>query len=213
MPHKNYFPFSFAVPSYIYPDGFLENLNLLKDLVDEIELLFFEGSDLRLLVVGDQVVSTLKREPAYVIGNGHDTIRQLIHAFNIEWHSAVKYELPLCPIPLDSEVTRYLERLKLTLDSIVPAGQKTQLRWNANVSTGGRAIDVTDQVHPKIKELAVRVAKLSDLEIGGVDIMCKNYETSDISADNVTILEINDSPGLDIHPQPYDDHGRDIDIG
>jgi cyanophycin synthetase len=171
---------------------------------------FFEGQDLRLLVVGNRVVSVVRRIPAYVVGDGKHTIRQLIHAFNKDWQSPLKYDLPLCPIPIDSEVSRYLTRTNLTLNTVIADGQQVTLRWNANVSTGGRAIDVTDQVHPRIKALAIRTAKLSHLQIGGVDILCKNPMSGDVSGNNIAILEINDSPGIDIHHFPFQGTGRPV---
>jgi cyanophycin synthetase len=171
---------------------------------------YFAAHDLRLLVVGKSVVSVVKREPAYVIGDGTSTVRQLIHAFNQEWESTIKYDYPQCPIRIDSEVTRCLARSSLTLNSVTPAGAKTTLRWNANVSTGGRASDITDQVHPRLKALAVQVAKLSKLKVGGVDILCKDPASSDVSRANIAILEINDSPGLDIHHFPATGVDRDV---
>lgn len=171
---------------------------------------YFEAQDLRLLVVGSRVVSVVKREPAYVISDGQSSIRQLIHEFNREWHSPIKYDFPQCPIPIDNEVSRCLARNHLTLNSVLPLGTKTYLRWNANVSTGGRAIDVTNQVHPRIKSLAVHIAKLSHLKIGGVDLLCKNPVSGDVSRANVAILEINDSPGLDIHHFPFQGAGQNI---
>lgn len=183
-----------------------ENHKNHRVLVEE----YFEAQDLRLLVVGSQVVSVVKREPAYVIGDGKHNIRQLIHAFNNEWHSPIKYDFPQCPIPIDSEVTRCLSRSRLTLNSIVPADEKITLRWNANVSTGGRASDVTDLVHPRIKALAVHIAKLSHLKVGGVDLLCKDPASPNVSSANVVILEINDSPGLDIHHFPFQGAGQNV---
>jgi cyanophycin synthetase len=171
---------------------------------------YFTGHDLRLLVVAGRVVSVVKREPAYVIGDGSSTIRQRIHAFNNKWRSPLKYDLPLCPTPIDSEVSRCLARSGLTINSIPPKGKKIYLRWNANVSTGGRPSDVTDEVHPRLKNLAIRVARLSHLEIGGVDILCRNFASGDVSAKNISILEINDSPGFDIHHFPVAGSGRDV---
>jgi len=170
----------------------------------------FFGTDLRLFVVGQRVVSTVKREPAYIVGDGKNTIRQLIKAFNKMWHSPIKYDLPLCPILIDRETSRCLASKQAKLTTVLPPGQKMQVRWNANVSTGGRAIDITDQVNPRLKDLAVRVAELSDLEIGGVDIMCKDYTSKDVSKNNVAILEINDAPGFDIHHFPFAGKGQNI---
>ena len=171
---------------------------------------FFEAQDLRFLVVGTKVVSVIKREPAYIIGDGHSTIRELVHTFNHKWQSSIKYDFPMCPIRLDSEVSRFLAQANLNLDSVAPAKKKVTLRWNANVSTGGRPIDVTDQVHPRIKSLAVKIATISQLKVGGVDILCRDYTLPDISAANLSVLEINDSPGLDIHHLPYRGLGRKV---
>ncbi len=171
---------------------------------------YFTGLDLRFLVVGDHVASVVKREPAYVIGNGHSNIRQLIHAFNKQWRSPIKYDFPLCPIPLDKEVSRYMARSNLTLNSILSKGKKTYLRWNANVSTGGRTRDITNLTHPRLKNLAIQITKLSHLEVGGVDILCKDFTSGDISAKNISILEINDAPGFDIHHYPVSGVGQDV---
>ena len=71
---------------------------------------FFTGEDLRFFVIGNQVVSVLQREPAYVIGDGISKVRKLIFNFNQEWRSPIKYDLPLCPIPIDTETARRLHR-------------------------------------------------------------------------------------------------------
>lgn len=183
-----------------------KNQKKRRVLVEE----FFAAQDLRLLVVGGKVVSVVQREPAYVIGDGKRTIRQLIKDFNQEWESPIKFDFPQCPIPIDSEVSRCLTKNKLTLRSILPKSIKQTLRWNANVSTGGRASDVTDEVHPNIKELAIKIAKLSKIKVGGVDILCKDPSSPDVTSANVVILEINDAPGLDIHHFPSSGVGRDV---
>lgn len=171
---------------------------------------YFEGRDLRLFVVGERVVSVVERDPAYVVGDGASTIRQLIHVFNQEWRSPIKYDLPLCPIPIDSEVLRYLAKSNLTLNSVLPKDKKVYVRWNANVSTGGRAHDITDTVHPYLKQLAVEVTRLSHLEVGGVDVLCKDIISTDMTAANISFLEVNDSPGFDIHYFPVTGEGRDV---
>ena len=180
--------------------------SIKRVLVEE----YFEGHDLRFFVVQNTVVSVVKRDPAYVIGDGHSTIRQLIHQFNDQWQSPIKYDLPLCPIPIDNEVSRCLSKSGHSLTFVPAENEKIYLRWNANVSTGGRPMDVTDSVHPHIKQLAIRVAALSKLEVSGVDILCKNFRKDDISANNISILEVNDSPGFDIHHFPISGTGRNV---
>lgn len=171
---------------------------------------YFDGHDLRFFIVNKEVVSVVKREPAYVVGDGNSTIRQLIRAFNEQWKSSIKYDLPLCPIPIDNEVYRHLGKQNLKLDSIIPEGKKISVRWNANVSTGGRPSDVTDEVHPFLKNLALRAAELSHLEVSGVDMLCKDISSGDTSDNNASILEINAAPGFDIHHFPVSGKSRDV---
>ncbi len=171
---------------------------------------FFEGHDLRLLVIGDKVVSSLMRRPAYVIGNGKDSVRQLVKDFNAEWKSFIHYDYPLCPIPIDSEVYRCLKSQKKSMRGVPAVGEEVQLRWNGNVSTGGRAFDITDKVHPAIQAIAVQATKALHLEIAGIDILAKDYESGDITSANIIVLEANDAPGLDIHQLPYSGKGCHI---
>jgi cyanophycin synthetase len=171
---------------------------------------YFAAEDLRFFVIGKRVVSVLQREPAYIIGDGKNTIRKLIANFNREWRSSIKYDLPLCPIPIDTETARRLHRQGKTLNSIPAHEEKVMLRWNANVSTGGRAIDVTDIVHPNMKKLAIIIAGIAKLEITGVDILCKDITSGDTSSANVRVLETNDSPGIDIHHFPFTGKGENI---
>lgn len=176
---------------------------------------FFTGLDLRLLVVGDKVLSIILREPAYVIGNGRCTVEGLINKFNEEWKCTslkLKYELPMCPMQIDKEVYRYLKFTGHKLQEIPKKGERVQLRWNANVSTGGRTRDITDEVHENIKKIAIESTKLLKLSVAGVDILCHDIHSDDVSRKNVTVLEVNDSPGFDIHHFPYSGKGKEVTV-
>jgi hypothetical protein len=48
------------------------------------------------------------------------------------------------------------------------------LRNNANLSTGGSATDVTDEVHPELAARAIEAARTIGLDICGVDVVCRN---------------------------------------
>jgi cyanophycin synthetase len=56
----------------------------------------------------------------------------------------------------------------------VPLQVSCLIRRNANLSTGGSAIDVTDEVHPTVAEQAVDAARVIGLDIAGVDIICQD---------------------------------------
>ena len=66
---------------------------------------------------------------------------------------------------------------------------------NANLSTGGTSIDVTEKVHPFFKNIAIKLTKDIGLRLCGVDLII----VGDISkpAKSWYVIEINSAPGLD----------------
>lgn len=157
---------------------------------------YIKGSDYRVLVVGDKVSAVMQRIPAHVIGDGHDTIRQLIHKFNQSPLVGKEYEKPLCRILINGEVRRNLKKAKKRFSYIPKISEKVFLRQNANISTGGIGIDVTDKVSAQVKAIAVKVTKAIGLVISGVDIIY-NEESK-----KAYVIELNDTPGIDIHHYP-----------
>jgi D-alanine-D-alanine ligase-like ATP-grasp enzyme len=79
--------------------------------------------------------------------------------------------------------------------SVLPKGQAVTLLPNANLSTGGDAIDVTEVIHPKWKTLARNIARDMNLRYIGIDIM--STETLDKPPGDYVVIEINAAPGLD----------------
>ncbi len=90
-----------------------------------------------------------------------------------------------------------------------PKGTICYLRATANLSTGGSAVDRTDEIHPENVWLAQRVVKIIGLDIAGLDIV-----TSDISrplreVDGV-IVEVNAAPGFRMHVAPSQGIPRNV---
>jgi cyanophycin synthetase len=157
---------------------------------------YVEGKDYRLLVIGDTVSAVMERIPAHVIGDGVNNIGQLIQQFNKNPLVGEKYEKPLCKIILNAEVGRNLKKQKLDFTDIPNIGKKIFLRQNANISTGGIGLDATDKVCQSVKDLAIKATKAIGMVISGVDIIY-NEKTK-----KAYVLEINDTPGIDIHHYP-----------
>lgn len=158
---------------------------------------FIEGKDYRILVLDGKALTVIQREPAYVIGDGVSTINQLIDRYNSQ--SDVGKDKPHCPIKKDFEFERNLQINKYFESSILHKGEKAFLRKNANVSTGGRSFECTQLAHPRYLQLAVFIANIFQLRFCSVDLISK-----DISKyQDYSIIEINDSPGFDIHEAPF----------
>ncbi|MFO0705030.1 MAG: ATP-grasp domain-containing protein [Candidatus Andersenbacteria bacterium] len=158
---------------------------------------FVPGDDYRLLVLDGKVLTVVMRKPAYVIGDGVLSIGRLIDQYN-QQPEVGKYQ-PLCPIVRDLELQRHLHEQHLTEKLVPPKGKRIVLRKNANVSTGGRSFECADKVHPEYKKMAVRLARIFGLRFCGIDLIAR-----DISKfSNYAVIEINETPGFDIHEQPY----------
>lgn len=158
---------------------------------------FINGKDYRLVVVGDKVSAVMERIPAHVVGDGVKNITQLIKKFNKNPLIGERYEKPLCKIKINGEVKRNLKKQNKKFTYVPQEGETIFLRQNANISTGGIGQDVTESISQEIKDIAVKSAKAIGMVITGVDIICEE------STKKPYVLELNDTPGIDIHHYPY----------
>jgi cyanophycin synthetase len=170
---------------------------------------YYAGRDHRVLVVDGRVVAVAERVPAHVVGDGSSTIAELIEETNRDPRRGVGHANILTRIELDRTSWELLERQGYTLDTVLPASEICYLRATANLSTGGIAIDRTDEIHPENIWLAQRVAKVIGLDIAGIDVV-----TSDISrplreTDGV-IVEVNAAPGFRMHFCPSEGIPRNV---
>jgi hypothetical protein len=88
-------------------------------------------------------------------------------------------------------------------------GEVVLLRYTANLSTGGTAIDVTDVIHPDNREMAERAIKAVGLDIGGVDFLSQDITVS-YKDNGAGICEVNAGPGFRMHVAPSEGKPRDI---
>jgi cyanophycin synthetase len=155
-----------------------------------------EGSDHRVLVIGDRVVAVLHRKPPFVIGDGKSTIQELIEKENSS-EVRMKGEL-LKPIKVDEEIIGYLKKKELEMDSVLGIDEKVELTNIANISAGGIGVAVTDKIHPENSEIAIKAAQSLGLDVAGVDIITSSIEEP-LSETGGKIIEVNGGPDLRIH--------------
>ncbi|WP_127503325.1 cyanophycin synthetase [Actinoplanes solisilvae] len=180
-----------------------------EDVIVERHL---DGRDYRVLVVAGEVVAAAERIAAHVVGDGHNTVAELIARVNADprrgtGHSRVLTRVTVAP--------GLLERQGCTLDSVPPAGTQVWLSGTANLSTGATSHDVTDRVHPEVVWLCLRVAALLGLDIAGIDLRLPDIaepvpppEDDDETAAGV--IEVNAVPGLRMHLAPVRGRSRDV---
>ena len=170
---------------------------------------FVPGHDFRLLVVGHKLVAAARRDPPHVIGDGAHTVRELVDIVNSDPRRGSGHATSLTRIRFDDIALRRLALQGLTADSVPAQGVRAVLRNNANLSTGGTATDVTDDVHPDVAARAVAAAQMIGLDIAGVDIVCETVQKP-LEEQGGAIVEVNAAPGLRMHLAPSFGKGRAV---
>jgi len=170
---------------------------------------YLPGHDYRLLVIGKTLVAAARRDPPQVLGDGVHTIRQLVEQVNSDPLRGDGHATSLTKIRFDDIALATLAKQNYDADSIPPQGARIVLRNNANLSTGGTATDVTDDVHPELAARAIAAAQMVGLDICGVDIVCNSVHKP-LEEQEGGIVEVNAAPGLRMHLSPSYGKGRAV---
>ncbi|NEE04093.1 enolase C-terminal domain-like protein [Phytoactinopolyspora halotolerans] len=147
------------------------------------------GRDYRIVVVGDEVIAAILREPASVVGDGQHSIAELMVRKNLV--RRLNPHLWGRPIKYDDAAKYQLQRVEMTLESVPEAGQRVLLSNSCSLSQGGDSIDVLDEMHPSIKDACVRAVKaVPGLAFCGVDFLLEDH-TKPIDEQQAGICELN----------------------
>ena len=170
---------------------------------------YLPGHDYRLLVVGKRLVAAARREPPLVVGDGVHTVRELVDLVNADPRRGEGHATSLTRIRFDDIAVARLRAQHLEPTSVPEKGRRVVLRDNANLSTGGTATDVTDDVHPEVAARAILAAEQIGLDICGVDVVCESV-LRPLEEQSGGVVEVNAAPGLRMHLTPSFGKGRDI---
>ncbi|SFB27405.1 D-alanine-D-alanine ligase [Lentibacillus halodurans] len=164
----------------------LRNNKGYKEMIVEQQV---TGDDTRLFVVGDQVCSAFKRIPANVVGDGENTIEELIKTKNKE--RRLNPHLSKSQIKIDKKLKGYLDKRGFSLKTIPEKGERIFLNESTIASAGAETVEVTNDLTPESKKIAVAAAKsLTGLVVCGVDIMIDKKKGTNY------VLELNSRPNL-----------------
>ena len=167
------------------------------------------GQDYRVLVVGGRMVAASERSPCHVVGDGRRTVAELIEGENADPRRGEGHERPLTRITVDEGVHACLTKQGWTLGDVPPEGEWVALRGSANLSTGGTARDVTDEVHPEVRAVCERAARVVGLDVCGVDLVTEDV-TRPFAPGRGGVIEVNACPGLRMHLHPSEGEVRDV---
>lgn len=150
------------------------------------------GKDYRIVVLDNKVISAYERIPLNIIGDGNLTIQELLDKKQRRFIVSSRDTIIKMN---DYRIANKLRHQNLSFKSIPVKGECVYLLDNANLSTGGDSADVTKNIHPEFKRLAINLTKDMGLRFCGVDIMVDG-DISEKSA-RYLVLEVNAAPGLD----------------
>ncbi|WP_052351571.1 cyanophycin synthetase, partial [Deinococcus pimensis] len=170
---------------------------------------YYEGRDHRVLVVGGEVVAVAERVPAHVVGDGERTVRELVEEVNRDPRRGEGHENVMTRIKLDAQALRVLARAGMGVDSVPEPGRTVFLADTANLSTGGTAVDRTDDIHPENASVARTAALAVGLDVAGIDLMAPDI-TRSVRETGGGVVEVNAAPGLRMHLQPSVGEPRDV---
>jgi cyanophycin synthetase len=189
-----------------------EEMNVAFDAAQEfsstilIEEMFW-GRNYRVVVIAGKMVAASERLPSTVVGDGVNSIRQLIEIENQNPLRGVGHERPLTRIKVDVDVRTHLAHAGMSLDTVPAVDERVTVSNRTNLSTGATARDVTGEVHPTIARLCERVARLIGLDICGVDLVIPDISTPIAEGG---VIEVNAAPGLRMHHFPSEGQSRDV---
>ncbi len=167
------------------------------------------GNDYRALVVNNRLIAIAERTPAHVVGDGEQTIQELIDRVNSDSRRGYGHENVLTQIDVDAQTEQILKLKNCTLETVLPIDEILHLKTTANLSTGGTAIDRTDVAHPENIFLFERIAKIVGLDIAGIDVIAPNV-SDPLRENGGGIIEINAAPGFRMHLSPSEGIGRNV---
>ncbi len=162
------------------------------------------GNEYRVFATTDNFIAVIMRRPASVLGDGKLSLIELIEEKNLgrQLKSTKPLTCPFIRIEVDDVVRRYLTKKRLSLDYTPVENERVYLRENSNISTGGDAIELTDRIHPSVREIAFNALKaIPGMAYAGIDLITEDI-TQDIT-NKYAILELNNKPGIWPLHYPY----------
>jgi cyanophycin synthetase len=150
-------------------------------------------------VIGGKLIAVLRREPAYVIGDGVHNVRELI---DIENKNPLRAGPIFHQLALDEEAIKELTHWGKTADTIPKDKEIVTLGQKTSRAVGGGLTDMTDVVHSDNKEMLEKIGKVLNDPLIGVDFIMDDVSISWKDQPRCGVIECNSAPFIDLHHFP-----------
>lgn len=156
------------------------------------------GKDHQALLVKGKLIAVAQREPAGVKGDGQHSVEQLVEITNRDPRRGYGFEKLMAIITLDERSDNLLASRGIDRKYVPQKGEFVRLQGSANISTGGTAIDLTEEVHPENKKMLERAARAMELDVAGIDFISPDI-AKPYGEVGGAICKVKVNPGLRVH--------------
>jgi D-alanine-D-alanine ligase-like ATP-grasp enzyme len=150
-------------------------------------------------LIGGKLIAVLRREPAYVIGDGIHNIKDLIE---IENKNPLRQGPIFHQLHLDEEAKKELSHWGHDENTIPKQNEVITLGQKTSRAVGGGITDMTEIVHPDNKIMLEKVASVLDDPLIGVDFIMNDVSISWRDQPRCGVIECNSAPFIDLHHFP-----------
>ena len=150
-------------------------------------------------LIGKKFVACLRREPAYVIGDGIHNIKELIE---IENKNPLRQGPIFHQLALDEEAIKELTHWNHTPDTIPKDKEVITLGQKTSRAVGGGITDMTEIIHPDNITMLEKIAEVLDDPLIGVDFIMNDVSISWKDQPRSGVIECNSAPFIDLHHFP-----------
>lgn len=149
------------------------------------------GDNFRILVLNNKIIGIVKRVEPYVIGNGKLRLQDLIKIYN---NKQIKNKNH----PVSNITLNIIHNQGYNLNSIIPINKKVIISNTVNYHNGSNIENINiSNVHPKNIEMFLRISKILNLKLCGIDYMTKSLNIPYTKDGH--IIEVNNYPDLYVH--------------
>lgn len=164
---------------------------------------YLEGYICRATCVQGKLAGFFRAEGASVMGNGVQTLRELIEDKNKKRGERME------PIEISSELTDFISRQGFTLEDVLPAGFRLSLSHRTGRFFGGSTREMIDELHPSFLPILERASQTTGLPVVGLDCVIPDPEKS-ANDQRWGIIECNTLPFIDLHYYALEGKPRNI---
>lgn len=169
---------------------------------------YIQGFEHRILIIGGKLIAANRGDPAVVTGDGIANVRELIesqlNSTPLRGSSETSPWSKIDTLNLNALILCELERQGCQPDSIPNKDEQVLI---SNFSH--KMVNVTEQVHARNRDHLLNAAKVVDLDICGIDLVCKDISIP-FEEQKGAIVELNASPSLLLHLKPTVEKETDV---